>query len=590
MGAKEIYVDKQPAPLEIAVKMAKLAEKEPDIEKKKALQAQLSEQVCHKLSGAELDNAAKLAQPSLLRDMATFAIAENAYDAGLINEARVLFRNYIHNYPFGYFAEEAQVLAGKINAMVKPEPVLGVSLPLTGRFKEYGERVRKAMDIALDELGDDAPELFIVNSNGEADAARNTSLRLQKKGVLAVVGDIVFEATLGLKENIERFGIDIVPLCAPDLPGKSTSVIRFLPGPAKEAELLIGQPYSKSERYALLVSNDAVHLRKRDAVVREIGKRGGRVVKQLILAPGQTTFTDEAKALAGRGDLSKNKTYKECLANNSKKKNARQISEFCKAKVPPVIGFDTLIFITDATVIRLSLPAMVAEDIPLSAPVTSAMAGRPGFESIKSIRVLGFKEMAEVSVQKTAPELLEGAIVLGSQVPLVEAPRMTEFKKRFAERGGGLPGLSEMAAHDALLTLGTLMSKEVFQDREQFRKRLEDFAPVAGVLGYIGPVRDGAFVLRTPLFIYSDGQLKPLVEPAELREDSETEPAPESEPESEPGDEPNSDAQEGGPATDEEKGSDEKRETNQREEDDDEEIGKRVDQKQRSKTKPPSKK
>jgi len=505
MGAKEIYVNIEPSALEVAKKMAKAASEEQDAEIKKRLLGQLAEQVRHKLSPEELDAASKSKQSNLLQDMATFEKAENAYETGQIDKAKTLLSTYVGEYPVGYFTDLARMMLDKIDKMLKLDPtMLGVSLPLSGRFKDYGERALAAMRIAISELGDKAPKLVVVDSQGDQDAARNAALRLLKKdGVLAIVGDIGYESTLGLKDVADRFGVPVITLSARDeLAGKDSPIIRFLAGPEHDAELLVSEAGLK--RYALLTSKDPASERKRDAIAKAIVKNGGMVLKQVDFEPQQTTFTDQAKELAGRGDVTKNKAYKACVAQSTKakKKNTRQVLEACKAKVPVQINYEGLIIVADAPAIHLILPALAAEDVRFSQEVTNS--------SIKSVSLFGLKEMADPSLQKNDAKLLEGAVLVGPPGRGNGGGQAAQFKERFIKAKGSAPGIQEMAAHDAVLTLGILMSDEVFKDRREFKKRLADFAPVDGVLGTIGPVQDGVFDISAPILTYNDGQLVPL--------------------------------------------------------------------------------
>ncbi|MCB0323197.1 MAG: penicillin-binding protein activator [Bdellovibrionales bacterium] len=108
--------------------------------------------------------------------------------------------------------EETEVLpASKPAPSANERIVLGVLLPLTGRFAEHAEKVRRGIEFAVAEMGAEANlELRVGDTQGEPDVAQQEYQRLVTEGATVILGPLLVKTTEAVAQKAQQLGVPII--------------------------------------------------------------------------------------------------------------------------------------------------------------------------------------------------------------------------------------------------------------------------------------------------------------------------------------------------------------------------------------------
>ena len=111
-------------------------------------------------------------------------------------EALGIFNEFTIHYPRHVKMSEAQELIKEINQKLAfKRHLIGILLPLTGRYKEYGNRALKGIQFALDQFNSQnnqpAFEIMVKDSRADAETAIKAIRQLDKNQVSIIIGPII---------------------------------------------------------------------------------------------------------------------------------------------------------------------------------------------------------------------------------------------------------------------------------------------------------------------------------------------------------------------------------------------------------------
>jgi len=179
---------------------------------------------------------------------------------------------------------------------------LGVALPLTGKYKKWGEF---ALDGIKLRLGDQAGvELVIEDTKGEADVAAAAMDRLAAKGVMAVIGAMGRKEAPKAARRAQALGVPLISLSK--LEGLTTlgdMVFRFfLTNPQQGRALAHYAADVLGARSSVVVAPESPAAREVEkGFGAELSSVGGKVVGSVHYAPKTKSFDDVAKKVTGSG-------------------------------------------------------------------------------------------------------------------------------------------------------------------------------------------------------------------------------------------------------------------------------------------------
>ncbi len=185
---------------------------------------------------------------------------------------------------------------------------MGAVLSLTGSSATVGEDVRRAVDIAVDEINDDGGvlgkkfEVIVEDSAGNTTSALNAARKLVSVDeVPVIIGEYSSGITLPMAQYIVKEGVNHINVA-------STSVkIRDLGDTAFNLIGLedAGNKFSSSDVYsqgmkriALIAPNNAYGQGVAEGFRDEYEKLGGEIVSEILYTEGQSTYRRELQQMA----------------------------------------------------------------------------------------------------------------------------------------------------------------------------------------------------------------------------------------------------------------------------------------------------
>ncbi len=240
---------------------------------------------------------------------------------------------------------------------------LGAVLPLTGRYRAFGERalagILAALDLAPGAARSSGWTLLLEDSAGDPERAAQAVHDLASRDrVLAVVGPLLVKESLAAAEAAHQEGIPLISLSPdPRVPGAFPSTFRRALPEEAQVKAVAGHALEAGfSSFAILAPATPYGERMRDLFRAEVektaddGKPLGKVVKSESFAPGSKDFGPALRAL---GNLDRPLTAQEkaVLARDK------------KWKLAPRIEFEALFVPADYAAMGLIAPQLAYYDL-----------------------------------------------------------------------------------------------------------------------------------------------------------------------------------------------------------------------------------
>jgi ABC-type branched-subunit amino acid transport system substrate-binding protein/TolA-binding protein len=341
-----------------------------DDERKKALEAleDVVESKTSFLSLAEAWHDLPTTHPAW--PLITFKLARVYYHLRDWPRLDETLRKLLAEAPQSQWAPDAQKLLDRVarRGEVKPK-VIGAVLPMTGKYKALGEAVVRGAQLAL--KGTDI-ELVVKDSQGDVNLAGNLVEELAfKDGAIAIIGPLLADDSRRAGLVAEELQVPIITMTRMEgVTDIGTHVFRNMVTNQQQAQALAD--YAMGElgfkTFAVLYPNIPFGVELTDDFWTEIEKRGGVIRGAETYAHDQTTFTEEAKRLVGRANLTERHEYIEGVREIQQNKDLddyrkRKAYEKLKSNLPPIIDFEALLIPDAWPKVSLVAPALAVEDI-----------------------------------------------------------------------------------------------------------------------------------------------------------------------------------------------------------------------------------
>lgn len=344
-----------------------------DDEKKKALVAleEVVESRATFLSIAEVWNDLSHSHPAW--PLLTFKLAKIYYHLRDWTRLDETLKALIADAPQSPFIAEAKALQARIarRGEVKPK-VIGVVVPMSGKYKGLGDAVMRGITLAL--KGSDI-EVVVKDSQGDVNLAGQMVEQLAfDDGAIAIIGPLLSDDSRRAALVAEELQIPIVTLTRlAGITQIGPNVFRNMVTNAQQAEALadyaMGTLGYKS--FAVLYPNIPFGVELSDEFWTAVEKRGGVIRGAESYAHDATTFTSEARGLVGRLLMEDRAEYlearRELREQNLDDFRFRKGMEKVKKELEPVIDFEALLLPDSWQRVSLVAPALAVEDIVTNA-------------------------------------------------------------------------------------------------------------------------------------------------------------------------------------------------------------------------------
>ncbi|MEE8410729.1 MAG: penicillin-binding protein activator, partial [Myxococcota bacterium] len=233
----------------------------------------------------------------------TFKLAKIYYHTRDYGRSEDMARLVTGRWASSDFGSQARDLLVRLNNRKKVEPRrIGVILPLSGRYQQYGKRSLDAIKLAFGK--NSTIELVIKDTEGNA--------RIASKGVrdlvfeshaIAIIGPLFSGEALGAALKAEELSVPIIALShRKGLPEIGGWVFRTALTVEAQAHALAKTAFDDlgMKRYALLYPRSRYGKTFADAFWDEVDRRNGEIRGVESYEHNQTTFQEPVRKLVGR--------------------------------------------------------------------------------------------------------------------------------------------------------------------------------------------------------------------------------------------------------------------------------------------------
>ena len=421
------------------------------------------EVVTDQLSAAQLAEAAFMFQGSAVGQAAGLQLALHSWRAGDESAARRQVEAVLQQPNAFPGREEAVKLRDRLSGMPVKSRVLGVILPLSGRYAAFGKAVRRGMELALEQFGStEYPvKLLFRDSAGDAQrGARAVSELANAEQALAVLGPLTGSVAEAAAARAQLEHLPLLTLSQRDgLAETGPYVFRSSLTSALQVQALVR--YAIEERglrtFAVLAPDNRLGREMSSRFAAEIEKWGGSIVAAQRYAAEATDFRRQILLLKGEDP------------DAPQEPEPTEPPETPEAEEEvPELPFEAL-FIPD-----------YAERVGLIAPQLA-------YYGVRDVALLGINGWNDPELLRLANGYVEGAVFTDGFFRYSPYPFVQSFVNSYYQRYGEEPTILEAQGYDAAGILLAHLAHGEELSREQLRQalsRLENYPGVAGATSF----------------------------------------------------------------------------------------------------------
>jgi ABC-type branched-subunit amino acid transport system substrate-binding protein/TolA-binding protein len=372
---------------------------------------------------------------------------------------------------------------------------VGCLLPLSGRYKAYGDRVLRGLVMAAQDLNerygtDQDIRLIIRDSGGDAEstAAAVRDLVFNQR-VAALIGPLSRRAAETAAKVADELGVPIITLTQKEgISETGDYVFRdFLSNEQQTRALVtysvLGLGY---KRFAILYPNDSYGTRLMNLFWNELDRLDAEVRGIEVYDVSQTDFADQIKKLVGLyyprpEDEQVEETEQVAENDASIPEEGTEPEESVEEEPLPIVDFDA-VFIPDTY-----------EKVGLIAPQLA-------YYDVTGARLLGTNLWHSPKLLEMAASYLQNAIFADGFFAGGNQALTQGFVRKFQENFGETPDYPEAQAYDTLHLLAQALHQPEVRSRLSLRLALLAVKELPGVTGKATVTAEGE-VVRQPFLI-----------------------------------------------------------------------------------------
>jgi branched-chain amino acid transport system substrate-binding protein len=399
-----------------------------------------------------------------------------------------------------YTAEAQEMLARADRVGTVRGRSIGVLLPLTGKYKAFGEAVMRGIRLGL--KGSDI-EVVVKDTQGDGTrAARAVEELVFDDGVVAAIGPLFSEDAKRAALVAQDLGLPLLTLTrSEDVTDIGPFVFRNMLTYSAQAKALVDWAMGTMgyKTFAVLYPNTPYGVEMSNDFWDGVTDRGGSVRGAESYTSDQTTFTTQAKKLVGRYYLEDRRDYfedvQEATRDTKDSYRRRKAVEKAKSKLEPIVDFEALFIPDEWQRVGLVAPALAVEDIITNTcdpKEIEKLKKTTGKKEIRTVTLLGGNGWNSPKNADGVPQLVErgGKFVLCSVfVDGFYADSDREATKKFVRSYGeaykeSSPTLLDAVGYDSTRMLRQILEKQTASlDRNAVRDALARMKNFDGATG-----------------------------------------------------------------------------------------------------------
>jgi branched-chain amino acid transport system substrate-binding protein len=432
-------------------------------------------------------------------DVATLKLAKIFYHVGERAEARRALEEFASRWPGHARAGEAGALLKRILDRDKVNPVaIGVVLPLTGEYREYGQKALESIQLGagvFEEPRADRPALVLVirDTAGKAEqAAAMVEELVYNEHVACILGPMFTGEAYAAAIKAQELEVPLLALSArPGLTEVGGYVFRNFLTLEAQAAALVGYAMGplQVKKFAFLYPNDKYGVGFVNAFWDEVKRRGGEVRAVERYEPDTKTFAEPVKKLVGRYWVQARWEYiSEVIKARKSAKSKLELEHLIdklRKSLKPMVDFQA-IFVPDYFEnVALLAPGLAFEDIVLK---TSSQYQKTrtkdslGYEP-DMVYLLGGNGWNNLKLVEWAERYVQGAIFTDGFFLDSNRPVTRMFVAKFKTQFDRNPDAVDAHAHDSAAMVRQVVEGPRPQTRPAFREALLRLTGFEGATG-----------------------------------------------------------------------------------------------------------
>ncbi len=392
------------------------------------------------------------------------------------------------------FAAQARELLDRSQRSAQARPdTLGVLLPLSGKYKSYGESVLAGLQLGL---ADSAVKVVIRDTAGDAAKARAMAAQLaQDDQVIAIVGPVLTGESEDAASEAELQETPIVTVTrAENITDRGGFVFRNMLTNSAQAKALADWAIRVKgfKTFGLLYPTIPYGTDLMNFFWDAVEGSDGEVRAVESYDSDQTTFSPIIKKLVGRYQLDQREDYvlrrREIAETIKDPFRQRKALEDARKKLEPIVDFEALFIPDYYKNIGLLAPALAVEDIITNAcdrrdvERIAKTQGKP-VDRIRTVQLLGANGWNFEDLVKRGEKFVRCAVFVDGFFSGSDRKETRAFVDAYKSATGKEPALLEAEGYDTARILRQIVEKEHPASRAAFREaltRVKDFPGATG--------------------------------------------------------------------------------------------------------------
>jgi ABC-type branched-subunit amino acid transport system substrate-binding protein len=375
---------------------------------------------------------------------------------------------------------------------------IGVLLPLSGRFADFGSRVLQAITLAFRTYDPNGVD-FKLEVEDTGDSVEQTIRALNRlaneRQVVMTIGPLLSKGIEQVTARAETLGMPLVTLTQqPGTPGEYVISAGLTPKMQAQAVARTAIEKLGLKRFAIVAPRDRFGEQYSQSFWDAVEAFGGTVVGMETYSSGETDFRQPVDKLVGtyykdarsRELEALEKTRNEMKITRKTRKTAQYFD------LPPIVEFDA-VFIPDE-------PKVVGQILPTFA-----------YRDVDKVKFLGISTWDSPELLKRAATFAEGSLFVDGLFADSESVAAQKFITRFMRDNGTAPTTIEAMAYDAGLAVEAALRdlSPGSISRSEVMNRLRSVSGLPGATGKI-TYRDGEYSRNLTLLTVKGGKITEL--------------------------------------------------------------------------------
>lgn len=482
--------------------------------------------VSDRLSFTEAENLWKDRQSSptwsFVQPLLAYKLAKIYYHTRDYGRSEKMLTLIEAQYPQSPYAEQARnFLEFLRNRFAVNTQTIGVILPLSGKFKQYGERSLQAIQLALGLR----TKLQVVVRDTQGDpalAAQAVESLVLENHAIAIIGPLFSAEAVSAAMKAEELSVPLLSLSFREgIPQLGSYVFRTALTVSAQAKALAKEAFDNlgMQRFAILYPRSRYGIDFTKAFWAEVQARHGEIRGAESYDPEQTTFREPVRRLVGRWYLNARPEFKEAFdklkeQHLSPMRRRTEIDRLSKS-IRPIVDFDGIVIPDSGRQIGLITPALVFEDIVLTHNPKSLdkMRKATGIAELRPITLLGASTWNSAQTLDSCEQYCEDAVFVDAFFADSTHALARNFVEAFHQATGADPFLGEAQAFDTAGLLQNVLQTHRPQTRQNLRDDLLAFPAYTGITGSMHFDSDGELQKELSVLTIKDHTIQLLPPP-----------------------------------------------------------------------------